>query len=58
MVGPGNGHWVRTKDTASAQAFVAEQEMRAAREEERAERSREFRRRMWRKVRGLFRRST
>lgn len=57
MVGPGNGHWVRTKDAASAQAFVAEQEMRANIEHERAERSREFRRRAWRKIRAVFRRS-
>lgn len=57
MMGPGSGHWVHTKDEHSAKAFAAEQEMRAAREDERAERSREFRRRMWHKVRAVFRRS-
>ncbi len=56
MSGGPNGQWVRTSTTQNAKAFVAEKNSEAARLAERRRRSQAFRRRMWARVRSIFRR--
>ena len=51
-----NGQWVRTHNKESVEAFQAEQKMRSDQEREQMERSREFRSRLWTRIRGWFRR--
>jgi hypothetical protein len=55
MSGGPNGHWVRTSNPQNAKLFVQEQERKAAGIRESRRRSRAFRRRMWGRVRALFR---
>ena len=45
-----DGSWVRTYNETSAKLFLAERELELARLEEHRQRSRELRRRAWRKV--------
>lgn len=59
MIGSGaNSSWVRTRDERSAKLFMAERKMQAEVRADRARRSREFRRDLWRRVRGLFSRNS
>jgi len=49
------GDWVRTYDERSAKLFLAEREMRAADDRRRVQRSRDFRRYLWSRVRESLR---
>lgn len=51
-----NGQWVRSHNEESVGAFQAEQKMRSDLEREHLERSREFRSRLWDRIRSWFHR--
>ena len=56
--GGGNGQWTRASNKENAEAFLAEQRMKADEDRERLQRSAAFRHTMWTKLRSMLRRSS